>query len=63
MVPGKGVRYREVYAIKDVRHREVPLYSKIRKNTLKIIVKGGSDNERDFRLSLINIMVYKNGKD
>ena len=26
MVPGKGVRYRDVYAIKHVRYREVPLY-------------------------------------
>ena len=26
MVPGKGVRYREVSAIKHVHYREVPLY-------------------------------------
>ena len=28
MVPGKGVRYREVSAIKHVSYREVPLYCK-----------------------------------
>ena len=40
MVPGKGVRYREVSAIKHVRYREVPLYYTNEEYFSKHLTKG-----------------------